>query len=367
MTGVTAATDQEATALGALDERLRSWVHERDLAGTVLVTRSGRTLLEGCYGPADRASGAPVTPATRFATASATKMFTAVAVVDLVLRGVLDGFHHPVVDLLPPGRRPATLRDDVTVHHLLCHTSGIADYCEEEEDSPAYCPDYGALWDEWPPGRMQRPSDFLPMFSDLPPYRAPGLVYQYSNAGFVVLALVVEELTGRPFTDVVHERVFARAGMGSSGFLRSDEPHPDVAVHHLPRESPGAPWRTNVHRVPVIGGGDGGALVTARDADRFLTAYDDGTLLGALHDVVLTPHAPFDDDDEDGDAYGYGVYTSPRGFFGHEGGDPGVECHLRRYPADDLNLVVLCAVEDVVDDVVDLALQALAYRPPTTP
>ncbi len=356
MTAASAGGD-EAAALTALDDRLRSWVDERDLAGTVLLTRSGRTLLEGCYGPADRASGAPVTVRTRFATASVTKMFTAVAVVDLVRRGLLDRFDRPVVDLLPPQRRPATLRDDVTVHHLLCHTSGIADYCEEEQDSPGYCPDYGALWDERPPSCMERPADFLAMFGELPPYRAPGLRFQYCNAGFVVLAQVVEELTGEAFTDVVQERVLAPAGMTSSGFLRSDGADPDVAVGYLPGTSPVAPWRSNVHRVPVIGGGDGGALVTARDAEAFLTAYDDGTLLGSLHDLVLAPHGTTAGSRV---AHGYGVNVSSDGWFAHDGGDPGVEAELRRWPADEVNLVVLCSMEGLVDEVVALAREAIS-------
>ncbi len=108
------------------------------------MTQAGDVVFEGSYGLADRAAGIPITPATRFGLASVTKMFTAVAVVDLVASGSLT-FETPVVDVLPPERRPSTLLPEVTVHHLLCHTSGIADYCEEDEDSPAYLEDYGSL------------------------------------------------------------------------------------------------------------------------------------------------------------------------------------------------------------------------------
>ena len=74
-----------------------------------------------------------------------TKMFTAVAVAVLVAHGQL-GFDQRIVDVLPARGRPSTLLPEVTVHHLLSHTSGIADYCEEDEESPAYLADYGALW-----------------------------------------------------------------------------------------------------------------------------------------------------------------------------------------------------------------------------
>ena len=152
--------------------------------------------MEHCCGYADRATG-PGHPATRFGLASLTKMFTAVAVVHLVGHGRL-GFDTPVVDLLPPERRPTTLLPEVTVHHLLCHTSGIADYCEEDEDSPgvprglrlAVARDAGAT--AWSAGSTSCRSSST--------CRRTGrrASYQYSNAAYVVLGLVVEELPARP-------------------------------------------------------------------------------------------------------------------------------------------------------------------------
>lgn len=337
----------------ALDARLRSWAEERDASGAVLLTQAGETRFEACFGLADRAAGTPVTPRTRFALASVTKLFTAVAVIDLVAAGRLR-FEDAVVDLLPPERRPSTLRPDVTIHHLLTHTSGIADYCEEEEDHPAYLEDYGSLWVDRPSYSMLRPADFLPLFGDLPPYRAPGLTCQYSNAGFVVLGLVIEELTGRPYTEVVQEHVLDRAGMTASGFFRLDEPVPDVAVGYLPRTSPDAPWRSNIYRVPVIGGADGGAFATARDLDTFLRVLGDGTLLGSLQDVAMSRHAELGD----GFGFGYGVLLYGDGRIGHGGGDPGVDVIINRLPEEDVNVVVLCNVEEPSYEVRDAVLDA---------
>ncbi|HET7735506.1 MAG TPA: serine hydrolase domain-containing protein [Nocardioidaceae bacterium] len=336
-----------------LDELFTRWADERDLSGRVLLTTSGETVFEGSYGPADRSSGVRVAAGTRFGLASVTKMFTAVAVADLVAAGRL-GFDTRVADVLAAERRPATLSEEVTVHHLLCHTSGIADYCEEDEDSPAYLEDYGSLWDLRPSYSMLRPLDFLPLFGDLPPYRAPGTAWQYSNAGYVVLGLVAEEVTGQPYVDVVQERVFDRAGMTASGFFRLDEAVPEVAVGYLPRESAESPWRSNIYRVPVIGGADGGAFSTSADLDRFLTAYSAGTLLGAVQDVVLDRHA----EAGDGFASGYGVFHYPDGRYGHGGGDPGVEALVHRFPDDDANLVVLCNMEGLAGEVRDAVMKA---------
>lgn len=337
----------------AVIDVLGQWADERDLSGSFLLTARGETVLEHTCGYADRGARTAVTPQTRFGLASLTKMFTATTVTDLVASGLL-GFDARLVDLLPASRRPSTLLPEVSVHHLLCHTSGIADYCEEDEDSPHYVEDYGSLWDELPVYRMERPVDFLPLFADGAPYRPPGLSFQYSNAGYILLGLVIEEVTGLPFIDAVQRGVFDRAAMHDSGFFRFDEPVPDVALGYMRGTPPAAPWRSNIYRVPVVGGADGGAHCTPRDVDRFLHAYSDGTLLGDLHDTVLTPHA----DTGGGSAYGYGVWLYPDGRYGHDGGDPGVEVIAHRWPDDDVNLVALCNMEGPLIDVRDQMMSA---------
>ncbi len=339
--------------LAEVVDTLTAWERDRDCSGSFLVTRGGQTVFEHSCGYADRAAGLRNGPGTRFGLASVTKMFTAVTVVRLVGAGRL-AFQTPVVDLLPEGRRPATLRPDVTVHHLLCHSSGIADYFEEEQDPE---PDYGELWRARPCYTMERPVDFLPLFGDLPPYRPPGEVFQYSNAGYLVLGLVIEEATGASYAEAVQAEVFDIAEMTGSGFFRLDEPMPDVAHGYLAHE-PGTPWRTNVYSIPVVGVSDGGAFSTTGDVDGFLRAYAGGRLLGDLTSAALTPHM----DAFDGFFEGYGVHLYPDGRWGHSGGDPGVEVFANHWPEDDVNVVVLCNTEGAALDVRDLLRAATAPR-----
>jgi CubicO group peptidase (beta-lactamase class C family) len=323
-----------------LDDRLRAQAADDDLSGSVLLTQAGRTVFHGCYGLADRAAGIPIRPGTRFGLASVTKMFTAVAVADQVAAGRL-ALDDRVVELLPPEARPATLRPDVTLAHLLLHTSGIADYAEEDEQAPNYLADYASLWLERPSYRMLRPLDFLPLFGDLPPYRPPGRSWQYCNAGYVLLGIVLEHVTGQAYVDLVAERVFDRAGMSASGFFRLDEPYADVAVGYLEPDSPGAIRRSNIYSIPVIGCADGGAFSTVTDLDLFLRRVADGSLMGALTEEMLDPREVLGD----GYRHAYGFIFLPDGRFGHGGGDPGVGCLVHRFPDDDANLVVLCNVE----------------------
>ena len=322
-----------------LAERLR----ELDLSGIAQITGPDGVEFEECFGLADRAAGIPVTPATRFGLASVTKMFTAVTVATL---GV--DVAAPVVALLPPDRRPSTLRPDVTVHHLLSHTSHIADYAEEEGPDPV---EYETLWTDRPCYRFERPADFLPLFADRPPYGPPGGGFHYSNAGFVLLGLIVEEVSGLSFVDAVRRQVFEPAGMAASGFFRLDEPVPDLAVGYLPS------GRSNVYSIPVIGGADGGAQCTAADLDRFLRRCDDGSLLGDRRDVMLTPHAAVDA----GIDYGYGCFLYGDGRFGHGGGDPGVTTLVQRIPSADATVVVLLNMEGPAGAARDLLVEAVLH------
>jgi CubicO group peptidase (beta-lactamase class C family) len=336
-----------------LDATLRRWVDERDLSGIALVTRGGKVEFEGCYGLANRGDGVPVRSGTRFGIASVGKMFTAVTVADQVRAGRLR-FDTPVVEILPPDRRPSTLRADVTVAHLLSHTSGIADYAEEDEEHPAWI-DYAEVWRDRPLYGIRRPADYLPIFGDRPPYWPPGERFHYCNAGYVVLALVIEEVTGLSFVDAVQRAVFDRAGMTASGYFALDEVRPDIATGYIKPDEPGGLWRSNIYSIPIVGSGDGGPFATAGDLSRFLTGYDDGTLLGDLRDEMLVPRGRREDADV---GYGVFVYDDPRGVrWGHGGGDDGVGVLIHRLPDLDVNVIAMCNVNGVVGDLRDALLE----------
>lgn len=314
---------------------------EEELSGILRVTRGDEVVYESVHGMANRADRIPVRRSTRFATASLSKMFTAVGVLDAAGRGELR-LDDSVVGILPPQRRPGTLRDDVTVHHLLSHTSGIADYFEEDEDLPGYREDYGALWADLPTYRVRDYVALLPLFADLPPVCPPGTAYHYSNAGYVLLGILLAEVSGMPFAEAVGSRVFGPAGMRSSGYLAMDEVHPDIAHGYLRPLTPGGPWRTNIYSVPAVGGGDGGALVTAEDVERFLRAVAlGGVWRGVTPDLVLTRRAAA----AEGWSSGYGVEVRDDGVFGKDGGDPGVAAVSRYDPATDTTAVLLANVD----------------------
>lgn len=335
-------------------------IEQDGFSGLARVTRGAEVLFESCHGLADRVAGLPVHPATRFAVASLCKMFTAAGVLDAVRRGELT-LGTPVVEVLPPGMRPTTLDPGVTVHHLLTHTSGIADYFEEDEDLPDHRKDYAALWTDLPAYRILRPAHFLPLFAELPAIQPPGVSWRYSNAGYLLLGMVLEQVAGGDFGSVVTERVLAPIGMDDTGYFRVDEVRPDLAVGYLPPEADGMPRRSNVFAMPPVGGADGGAYCTAADIERFLRNMAAGELLGPdLGAAMLAPHVLCDPEDDPDWAMGYGVFLNEaKGVFLHEGGDPGVEALGRLNYRTDTTTVVLANVEGFVDDLAGVLIGVL--------
>lgn len=257
--------------LADLEARLDEVARDAGFSGVVRVDLDGETVVARAWGLADRAHAVPNEVDTRFAIASGSKLFTALATMSLVAEGELSlgtrvrevlGDDLPLVD------------DEVTVEHLLSHRSGIGDYLDEEvvETVDAYVMSV-------PVHELATTEDYLRVLEGHPQAFPPGERYVYNNAGYVVAALVAERVSGVPFPDLVEERVLRPAGMTATAYLRSDELPGDAARHYLHRDG----LRTNVLHLPVRGSGDGGAFTTAGDLAALWAAMDDERIVAAEH------------------------------------------------------------------------------------
>ena len=306
--------------------------------GVVLLRRDGETLFEGAYGLASRRWGVPNSLDMRFDTASITKLFTSVAVLQQVGAGALDldASIHDVVDLTG-----TTISRDVTLRHLLTHTSGIADDADEEAGE-----DYADLWVEKPSYSVTETADFLPQFAYKPARVAPGTDCRYCNVGYILAGLALESVTGMSYRDYVRTHVFAAAGMADTDFFDRRDAAPRVAEGGDVDES--GRWVQNIFSYPPIGSPDGGAHATAGDLIRFFEAVRGGELLTPEWTAqFLTPQVRHDDDTE----YGFGLEFTEAGYY-KDGINAGASGVLIHYTGSGVDAVVLSNSEDGAWDAV---------------
>jgi CubicO group peptidase (beta-lactamase class C family) len=243
-------------------------------SGVVWIDRAGQIEFAKAYGLANRTYRVPNSLDTRFGIASGSKGFTALAVLSLVHDGALE-LSTTARSLL--GKDLPLIADDVTVEHLLTHTSGIGDYLDEEADTEITDYFIGAAHE------LTTTEAFLPLLDGHPTKFRAGERFGYCNGGFVVLALLAERASGVGYHDLVRERVLRPAGMTRTDFLRSDELPADAAVGYLPLDGVD---RSNVFHLPVLATGDGGIHTTAADISTFWRAFFAGDIVDSVEEVV---------------------------------------------------------------------------------
>lgn len=262
-------------------------------SGAILARDKG-TIFERGYGYANRSELTPNGPNTRFGIASGCKIFTSVAICKLVQDGVLsfDSYLKDCLNYSFP-----YFDSEITIHHLLTHSAGIPDYFDEEVMG-----DFEELWKDYPMYSMQSPKDFLPLFQNGQMKFSPGERFSYNNAGFILLGLVVEQITGMEFSEYVDKNIFQRSGMLDSGYFRMDQLPERTAIGYIDEDQT---WKTNIYSLPIKGGPDGGAYTTVHDLDRFWDSLSNYQLLSqAYTEILLTPHIQEDSQTY----YGYGVW-----------------------------------------------------------
>src|SRR5262249_54860393 len=250
--------------------------------GVVLVADRGKIVYERAVGLAVREWSVKHTVASKFDIASMTKSFTAVLILQLAEQGKLR-VDAKLADYLPDVAHAG----EVTIHQLLTHTAGIADYVPRLAADFTYC-------------KPHAPLEVAAIVAKEPLHFAPGTRFEYCNTCYVLLGAVIERVTGRTYADVVAERILKPAGMVDSGMDAIPRMLPQRAFGYIVGER-------GVDRAPLIdmsvAYSTGGLYSTAHDMLRYDRALAGDVLLGPLSPdkmfAVETAGAS-------GPAYGYG-------------------------------------------------------------
>lgn len=287
-------------------------VRTADFSGCVTVAVRAETVFDECRGMAERRFAVPIDRQTTFHIASLGKMFTAVAIAQLVEAGKLS-WDATLAQLVPeyPDREAAKT---ITVWQLLHHTAGLGDFMV-----PEYFQRREAFID---------PADYLDLIARQPKVSEPGKQWSYSNAGYVLLGRIIENVSHEGYYDYLQRHVFAPANMQSSGFDRLDGVTPKLAVGYFHDGIFSSAWKADWLKLGIKGSPAGGGYSNNADLLRFAAALRDGrlvkpaTLARMFEDQV--PAGP------GGYAAGFGdrvSHGSP--IRGHSGGIEGTTANLQ--------------------------------------
>ena len=287
-------------------------------SGAFVVARAGKVLLSGAYGEADRERHVPNRLETPIDIASTGKLFTGVAVAQLVAKGKLD-YSAPIIRYLPEYPNE-TAASKITLRQLLTHSSGLADIFSHRA----------------PNVKLERLTDYYALFANEPLLFDPGKGQSYSNTGFLVASMIVERVSGEDFRSYVKEHIFEPAGMTHTGFGHS----PAIAIPYARAngDDPLNPASSLASALPfykgLLGGpaaGQGGEYSTAPDLLRFASALRTGAILDPVSfETILRNN--------------YGCFCSAKQghrVYAHSGGGPGINAFFLYYPDQDLVVIFL--------------------------
>src|SRR5579871_825845 len=344
------ATQAYVAHADAVDDYIRARMQKEHIPGLSLaVLRDGKVIKEQGYGYASLEFKVPASPEAVYELASTTKPLMATAVLLMVQEGKLslDAKLSQFIANTPDSWR------DITVRHLLSHTSGIKDYSSDlRRDFPQ----------DTPPEQIVRAAMEAPLNF------APGTKWAYSNTGYVLLGMIVQKVSGETYDALLQERVFRPYGMTHTRRDTPDEVVPNRAVGYL--WFGGAYHNGEFLKFLMTNHGDRGILSTVRDLAKWDAALSDDTLLTATtRQAMWTPVIPCDAGSSFPSAYGLGWFIKTihgHRQISHPGGAPGTSAMLSRYPNDHLTVILLANCENAFMQELDLGV-ARHYIPDLLP
>ena len=309
----------------SVEKFVAPYLQMQDMSGAILTSRNGKVLYEKGFGFADFDSRTPNTPQTRFLIGSLNKQITAAAILLLEEQKKLKTENTVSVFFpdFPNG-------EQITLRHLLTHRSGLTKYIP-----------YKAA------GGQPSSKELLRIIGSLPAEAKPGERYNYSNAGFVLLALIVEKVSGKNFAQFLAENIFKPLEMKNSGVISGGD-RKKLARGYV------TDIGTKIIPAPALDVFNYEVYSTVEDLDKWQNWLYGGKLLSSTSLEKMTS--------DYGDRYGYGlsVAKTPRRF-GHDGITSGYHGFVSYFPDEKLSIVYLGNIESGVLGELQSKLPAMVF------
>ena len=328
------------------DAYLTTWANQGRFSGAVLIAKGDKVLLRKGYGTANFELNVANTPDTVFRIGSITKSFTALSILQLEEKGLLN-VNDPVAKYVP--ELPAAW-STITIHQLLCHKSGIPDFVNAKA--------YSDFNDS------RHVENALKEYADKPLLARPGEVLRYSNSGYILLGRVIEHVTGGTYQDYLDANILKPAGMTHTAYDRAAEVVPNRASGY---RFDGETVINAPHGDASYPGSAGDLRSTVDDMYRFDRALKAGKLFSnaiitkawtPYGHLVAPPPLPIQAD------YGYGWMIGEdfsHKYVGHGGWVNGFVSQFTRYPDDDAVIIVLSNFETVTYVQISKDLSAILF------
>lgn len=321
------ARQSEDDAITQIDDYIQNLAEEHLFSGSVLIAQDGEILLSQGYGMANMEWNIPNTPQTKFRIASMTKQFTAMAILLLQERGVLT-IQDSICQYL---EECPDAWQEITIHHLLTHTSGIPDFTSFS--------DYRQTM-----AQPSLPKKTLQRFINEPLDFPPGEKWSYSNSGYIVLGLIIDEASGRPYRLFLRENFFEPLGMTATDL---DD---NTAIIENRAEGYQTYFRKADYIHMTIPYAAGALYSTVEDLFLWDQALFSGKVISQeSFDAMLADTVPMEGlGIPEGLSYGYGLIInngSQHPSIGHPGGINGFDSFMFHYPDSKLTIIMLSNIE----------------------
>ena len=303
-------------AVAELESYVTRMAKKDVFSGTVLLSQGDKVLFSAAHGQASKRFNVANNLQTKFNLGSMNKMFTSVAIMQLVEAGKLT-LTDKLSKFADESWLPESISSKIEVQHLLTHSSGLGSY-------------FNQTYMQSSKNNYRNLEDYKPLIINETLSFEPGTDNRYSNTGMFMLGVIIEKVSGQNYFDYIRENIYQPAKMTNTDSFEMDQPIANLAIGYERDPSKQSGWRNNLYSHVLKGGPAGGGFSTVEDLHQFALALTKYQLLSkkgteAVYSAKPNMHSPY---------YGYGFGVRPTGndtVVGHGGGFDGISSNLDIY------------------------------------